>query len=361
MTASHWLITLGKVPPNMSAAWKFLLQKSTPPLPTLRFAVFGFGDSGYEKFNAAARKLYTRLQQLQAQPVLPLGLGDDQHPTMYLQALDEWTRLLFRHLDVQPRLEEEREPLYRIDFPPVTTNGPTPLSEDFVRSFKDATIHPDVVCFRTEVVSNRLLTRPGWEQEVRLVTLQLPQPVPYTAGDVAAVYPRNPQELVERALSLLGLQSNSLLSIARTLKSHYYGNRVTDLTCSATELFQRYLDIGGRPKRSFFESIAQLATDSEERSKLLELSSPTGCDLFVEYCLRENRNYVEVLEEFPSVNFSLHACLALIPTLRPRYFSIASTSRTHPLLVQLCVGKVQYQTPYKRVRRGRTMPSVSDR
>lgn len=35
-------------------------------LETMRFAVFGLGDSGYAKYNATARKLHARLLQLGA-------------------------------------------------------------------------------------------------------------------------------------------------------------------------------------------------------------------------------------------------------------------------------------------------------
>eukprot|EP01047_Picozoa_sp_COSAG01_P018053 COSAG01_NODE_969_length_12378_cov_41.649320_12_plen_93_part_00 len=50
----------------------------------VRFAVFGLGDSSYAKYNAVARRLWVRLQQLGASPLLPQpGLGDDQEQLGY--------------------------------------------------------------------------------------------------------------------------------------------------------------------------------------------------------------------------------------------------------------------------------------
>ena len=47
----------GDVPTSMRAFWTFLLRRSlaSDSLKGLKIAVFGLGDSGYEKYNAAAR------------------------------------------------------------------------------------------------------------------------------------------------------------------------------------------------------------------------------------------------------------------------------------------------------------------
>lgn len=47
----------GEVPSNMKKVWSFLLRKglSVDSLKGVSTAVFGLGDSSYEKFNAAAR------------------------------------------------------------------------------------------------------------------------------------------------------------------------------------------------------------------------------------------------------------------------------------------------------------------
>jgi sulfite reductase alpha subunit-like flavoprotein len=47
----------GEVPSSMKSFWNFLLRKSLPSdsLVNLKYGIFGLGDSGYDKFNAAAR------------------------------------------------------------------------------------------------------------------------------------------------------------------------------------------------------------------------------------------------------------------------------------------------------------------
>jgi sulfite reductase alpha subunit-like flavoprotein len=47
----------GDMPTTMQALWRFLLKKSLPndSLGKVKLAVFGLGDSSYEKYNSAAR------------------------------------------------------------------------------------------------------------------------------------------------------------------------------------------------------------------------------------------------------------------------------------------------------------------
>lgn len=75
----------GDTPDSMKVFWRFLLQKSLSKqwLEGVRYAVFGLGDSGYQKFNFVAKKLDNRLLYLGATAVVERGLGDDQHPSGY--------------------------------------------------------------------------------------------------------------------------------------------------------------------------------------------------------------------------------------------------------------------------------------
>ncbi|GAB5031224.1 nadph-dependent diflavin oxidoreductase 1 [Nannochloropsis oceanica] len=180
----------------------------------------------------------------------------------------------------------------------------------------------------------------------------------YKAGDVAHLYPQNPPEAVSAILALLSLQPTDKLYIERLPEPsppHTLPPRDLPPTCTAFILFLRYLDITAVPKRALLEQLALLATNEEEREKLFELASPDGADLYNDYCYREKRSLVEVLQDFPSARPSLPQLLTLLPRLRPRAFSIASTchpSGPTPHQLHLCVAVVSFRTPYKRQRRG---------
>ena len=71
----------GHEPRSMATLWNMLLRSDLPDdlLEDLRFAVFGLGDSSYEKFCWPAKKLSRRLLGLGGTQICDRGEGDDQH------------------------------------------------------------------------------------------------------------------------------------------------------------------------------------------------------------------------------------------------------------------------------------------
>ncbi|KAK7850984.1 nadph-dependent diflavin oxidoreductase 1 [Quercus suber] len=91
----------GDTPDSMKVFWKFLLQRNLSKhwLEGVRYAVFGLGDSGYQKYNFVSKKLDKRLSDLGAMAIVEKGLGDDQHPSGYEAALDPWMSSLWSMLN----------------------------------------------------------------------------------------------------------------------------------------------------------------------------------------------------------------------------------------------------------------------
>lgn len=71
----------GQEPRSMTTLWNMLLRSDLPNdlLEDLHFAIFGLGDSSYEKFCWPAKKLSRRLVGLGATQICNRGEGDDQH------------------------------------------------------------------------------------------------------------------------------------------------------------------------------------------------------------------------------------------------------------------------------------------
>ena len=66
----------------MTAMWQMLLRADLPPdiFEEMNFAVFGLGDTAYEKFCWPAKKLSRRMSSLGATELHERGEGDDQSP-----------------------------------------------------------------------------------------------------------------------------------------------------------------------------------------------------------------------------------------------------------------------------------------
>lgn len=84
----------------MRRNWRRLLNARIPTdwLSSLKMACFGLGDSSYQKFNFAAKKLVRRLLQIGANQVIPTVLGDDQHELGPYGVFDQFLNFLWKYL-----------------------------------------------------------------------------------------------------------------------------------------------------------------------------------------------------------------------------------------------------------------------
>ena len=71
----------GKEPRSLTLFWNMLLRSNLPHalFEDLDYAVFGLGDSAYDKFCWPAKLLSRRLASLGAREVTNRGEGDEQH------------------------------------------------------------------------------------------------------------------------------------------------------------------------------------------------------------------------------------------------------------------------------------------
>ncbi|KNH08187.1 hypothetical protein XU18_1195 [Perkinsela sp. CCAP 1560/4] len=108
----------GDCPSTMSVAWKKMLNRNTKleflhnSGESLRFSVFGLGDSGYEKFNVVAKMLYNRMSQLGGEPLAFRGIGDEND--MHAVSLTDYRVFSKENYTVSdcPALEKKRTGVY---------------------------------------------------------------------------------------------------------------------------------------------------------------------------------------------------------------------------------------------------------
>lgn len=356
----------GEAPENMRAAWRSLLRKnlSSEWLRGVQVAVFGLGDSSYAKYNAVARKLQARLVQLGATEIVERGLGDDQHAFGYFGALNPWLTKLWDvvlakypvpagfKIDDSPRpIEPKYQTVFHddeaADSAIAAAAGSFDPREDKSRFYAapQSAINADQGIYFAPVVASTRLTAEDWTQDVRHLEFDISNSsagdrVPYSAGAIADVYPENTWG-VDEMLGYVAPKASDGVTAAAEISS--MGDRVISITSAdgspqldlpspttVRDVFTKYLDILGTPRRSFFAKLSLFAVNEEEKEKLEELASPGGVDLLYDYCIREKKTYSEVLLDFPSAKVPLAILLQLIPVLRPRSYSISSSPLLHP-------------------------------
>lgn len=223
------------------------------------------------------------------------------------------------------------------------------------------------------LIVNRRLTAEDHFQDVRHLEFDvegIPGGADYGAGDVVWIHPSNNSSAVETLATTMSLNLDQVVHISSAVCRSAAADScsvqadetaagvhqgligaalqqpapcVWPRVCNLRLLLRDVLDILGTPRRSFFERLSLFATAEEEKEKLEELASPAGADLLFEYATREKRSYVEVFGDFPSCKVPTERLLELVPRLRPRGFSIASSALETPSTVHVCMAVVSFR------------------
>ncbi|XP_070614517.1 NADPH-dependent diflavin oxidoreductase 1 isoform X2 [Erythrolamprus reginae] len=353
----------GDPPDNMKNFWKFLFRKNLPPtsLCQMDYAVLGLGDSSYPKFNFIAKKLHRRLLQLGGSPLVPAALGDDQHDLGPDAAIDPWLLSLWEKiLALHPLLPGLRVMSPDVLLPPKYTFQ---FLDEASGDLRRATLRPEEALgggpsdrnpFWARVVSNQRVTSESHFQDVRLIELDIAgSGIEYAAGDVVMIQPHNGPEDVGLFCDLLRLDPEAFF----TLRPREAGTPLPaplPQPSTVRHLVTHFLDITSVPRRSFFEFLSHFSPNDLERSKLQEFCSAHGQEERYAYCNRPRRTVLEVLCDFPHTTGAIpwDYLLDLIPQVRPRAFSIASSLLVHPDQIQILLAVVRYKTSLSKARQG---------
>jgi len=407
----------GEFPRNGRALWKFLRRKSLPSnlLQSVRFAVFGLGDSGYPKYNYCAKLLHKRFETLGGRSVVPLGLGDDQHTHGYDASLDMWMPKLWESLGASEIVDPvglELAPKFTVEVVSVAESlgdggregGEEGVQTGHVGSGEQNGVHQvgqlvrklesplddvlDGPLLSAEVVSNTRVTPSDWFQDTRVLTLNLEAATPacpLDPGDAVAIWPDQDAAAVRSVLEvckvgyddvvrlrLRGVQAGGPTDVtpgvsAAVQASYTMNSSDQAITCRAGHLLEGFVDVqGAPPRRTFIQAMAQLCPVGPEttmyKERLEYLASAKGREDFYDYVMQEGRTIAEVLADFSCVPMTLEWVLSFAPRLQCRYYSMASAlpidSRSGTAAdvttatVDLLAAMVQWKTPGRRLRRG---------
>ncbi|KAI0819009.1 riboflavin synthase domain-like protein [Irpex lacteus] len=344
----------GREPRSMTAFWQSLLRADLPSdlFDHLAFAVFGLGDTAYEKFCWAAKLLERRLLSLGATQLIERGDADDQHHLGIDGALDPWIEKLSNELLVAFPLPPGLEVLP--DGKPPPRVSVTDLV-DFVKLDPiemQGNLRDEYLV--STVTRNERITSDDWYQDTRHLQFEFDRDIEYRPGDIAVIHPIVPAPDVESFLVNMGWANiaDDPFTVTHLLPEQSLPPRMPG-TVTLRLLFSKFLDINAVPRKGFFALLRHFTTDDMESEKLDEfLVGEHAADDLYDYCTSVRRTIREVLEEFRSAKIPKEYLFDLFPALRPREFSIASSIRRHPRQIHLCVAIVNYRTKLRIPRRG---------
>ncbi|WVW78975.1 NADPH-dependent diflavin oxidoreductase 1 [Kwoniella bestiolae CBS 10118] len=379
----------GDPPPAMMDLWKALLRSNLPDdiLEDVHFTLFGLGDSSYERFCYAGKILARRMEGLGANKLGEYGWGDERSPNGIEDAFIPWLQqtldTFLPYLPVSPDYvpissTELPPPIYSLtpiatsskrtngdlDIPldglsiSSTPNGhstsaPTRV-EDTLRDEDDGLVKPDDWVWAT-LRKNERVTKGDWWQDVREIELEFEDDVtPYLPGSICSLQPQSSKEEVDDFLEMMDLESQAdiPMRVDSLLQEQPLPQHLPPSSKPTTlrSLLTNHLDIRCSPRKSFFEWLRRLSPDEREQERLDEFIDDP--DEIHTYATRPSRSIVETLADFRQTKIPLSHILEILPPLRRRQFSIASSWDAHPGNVQLLVALVEYKTNLKIPRRG---------
>ena len=288
----------GAMPDNAEMLWEAASNDDAPRLENLNYSVLALGDTSYDLFCQAGIDWDNRLLELGAK-----RLYDRVDCDVDFEApAEKWIS------EVVPLMAEGAETVAVLD---TTTT----------QSAKSAYNRKNP--FPAKMQVNRIVTALDSSKETRHYEISIAgSGLSYEAGDAMCVIPSNCPQLVDGILKALGCSGNEeepingeLMPFSEALRTH----------------FEIKL-----PSKELLEEIAKRSGDQE----LNALLNGADKDRLNDYLW--GRDTLDLLLQFPSMEFSAAEFLRLLKPLQHRAYSISSSGKQYPDSVHLTVASVRY-------------------
>ncbi|XP_063154353.1 NADPH--cytochrome P450 reductase isoform X2 [Candoia aspera] len=333
------------------------LQDTDANLSGIKYAVFGLGNKTYEHFNAMGKYVDKRLEELGAQRIFELGLGDDDGNLEedFISWREQFWPAVCEHFGVEATGDESSIRQYELVVHKDVNPSKVYMGEmGRLKSYETQKPPFDAKNpFLAPVTVNRKLNQGG---ERHLMHLELDitgSKIRYESGDHIAVYPANDTSLVNQLGEILGADLDTVISLNNLDEE---SNKKHPFPCptSYRTALTYYLDITNPPRTNVLYELAQYATDATEQEQLRKMasSSAEGKTSYLSWVVEARRNILAILQDTPSLRPPIDHLCELLPRLQARYYSIASTSKVHPDSIHICAVVVEYPTKTNRVNKG---------
>ncbi|KJH48682.1 FAD binding domain protein [Dictyocaulus viviparus] len=309
----------------------------------VKFAVFGLGNKTYENFNAVGKLMDRKLEELGAERIFQLGLGDDDANLEedFMRWREAFLPAVAEHFHWELNTSAETLRQYRLEL--VDTNANVTLFKgEYGRLGAFERPRPPFDQknpFLATIVVNRELHTDKSERSCRHIEFAIEgSRIRYEAGDHLGVFPTNDPEL---AFRLINIDEES--------------SKRNPFPCPCTyhTALMHYVDICAPLKSHVLKAISEYCSDNSEKMhlQLLSTASEEGLKEYSQYIVKERRSIVDVLRAHSSCKPPIEYLLELLPRLQARYYSIASSPKHQENRVDICCIVTKY-TIDERVIKG---------
>uniref|UniRef100_A0A8C1A2H9 Nitric oxide synthase n=1 Tax=Cyprinus carpio carpio TaxID=630221 RepID=A0A8C1A2H9_CYPCA len=308
----------------------------------VRYCVFGLGSRMYPHFCAFAHAVDDRFAALGAIRVSSTGEGDELNGQE--EAFSAWACTAFKdackefniqgQLPGKEGLADSWDPQrHRVQNDSCTLDRITALSA----------LHSKAVV-PMKLKRRQNLQNPKSSRATILVELEMDgstETLNFVPGDHVGIFPGNSPELVAGILKHLpnAPPINQSLRL-EFLNGERWQRDERIPPCPLAQALTYYLDVTTPPSQSLLRKLSKIAKQEDHRQRLLALASV----IYTTWKEFHKPTFLEVLEEFSSLDLSAAFLLSQLPLLKPRLYSISSSPDLHPQELHLTVAVVSYYT-----------------
>ncbi|CAH8592387.1 unnamed protein product [Schistosoma rodhaini] len=160
-------------------------------------------------------------------------------------------------------------------------------------------------------------------------------------------------DLVEKIGDLLNIDLNEMISLD-AVDPYNLTKHPFPCPCTYRHAFMHFVDITGPPGKSLLSACLDSITNSKESQfvQLLISDSEDGKKLYSKWILEDHRGLVDVLQDLKSFRPPADLLLELLNPLKPRLYSISSSSLVHTNRIHITAVIVKYETNSGRIFKG---------
>jgi cytochrome P450/NADPH-cytochrome P450 reductase len=277
-------------------------------LTGVRYAVLGCGHRDWAStYQAVPRRIEARLAHAGARPLHARGEADAGGD--FFGAFETWSRDALASLDRE--LGVAQAPA--ADLPVYQIERVAPAAHTIAAAYGAVAM---------TITENRELVHPspGESRSKRHLEIELPPGVSYRAGDYLAVLPENEADLVRRAAVRFQLSPDDTIVVHRTRETSSV--LPVDRPITVGQLLARFVELKAPATRSDLRTLAANTPCPPEAARLLALTADAAYETEV---LAKRVSILELLERFTSTALPFARFLELLPPMKPRRYSIASS------------------------------------
>lgn len=315
----------GKPPSNAREFVQWLEKVEPGELNGVKYSVFGCGDHNWAStYQHVPRFIDEQLEAKGATRVATRGEADASGD--FEQQVEAWGEDLWAGLLSALGLKTSD----------VSQPERNTLSIQFVSGLAGAPIAASYDAFMASVKENKELQGEGSDRSSRHIEITLPQGVTYQEGDHLGIIPENDPALVERVLRRYGLNGGDYVVISASGRSS--AHLPIDRSISLHDLLSHCIELQEAATRAQLRELAAFTVCPPHKKELEALLQE---DAYKENVLQKSLTMLDLLERYMACELPFERFVELLPPLKPRYYSISSSSKVQSDSVSITVGVVR--------------------